>query len=215
MTTSCIVASRIVAGLCLMAVAATASGAAQAQQKSAKPAPVASAKAPAPDTAGASAAAPSGSSPASTGSVAQAGQAAAAPGWVARCTSAGRKAPLDCVVEQQSVLEGTGRQLTLVSLRVPSDAAGSPALLVQLPLGLYLPAGATLQIDAAAPVPAAIQSCDQRACYVGMPVTPALLEALQKGEKLVIGMQSISRQSLAITHPLRDFASAYQQVRVN
>ena len=214
MMTICSAPSRVFVGLFLIGALLT-SGVAQAQQKSAKPTTVASAKAPAPVVTATNAATPAGSSSSVTGSVSAPEPAAAPPGWVARCTSAGRKAPLDCVVEQQSVLEGTGRQLTLVSLRVPADASGSPALLIQLPLGLYLPAGATLQIDAAAPVPAPIQSCDQRACYVGMPMTPALLDAFQKGEKLVVGMQSISRQTLAITHPLRDFASAYQQVRVN
>src|SRR5262249_36577629 len=68
------------------------------------------------------------------------------PGWVARCASASRDAPLECAVEETAVLTKTGQLIVLVNIRVASDTH-QPIALVQLPLGLNLPVGAKLQVD--------------------------------------------------------------------
>ena len=70
----------------------------------------------------------------------------APPGWIARCSSAGRDTPLECAVEQSAVLSKTGQLLVLASIRVPGDTH-APVAFIQLPLGLNLPAGAKLQVD--------------------------------------------------------------------
>ena len=72
--------------------------------------------------------------------------AAPQPGWIARCTSASRNAPLECAIEQTAVLTQTGQLIVLVNIRIPSDTH-APVMLVQLPLGLNLPVGAKLQVD--------------------------------------------------------------------
>ena len=58
------------------------------------------------------------------------------PGWIARCTSASREAPLECAIEQTAVLTKTGQLIVLVNIRVPSDTH-APVALVQLPLFLF------------------------------------------------------------------------------
>ena len=87
--------------------------------------------------------------------VAQAAPAPAAPpaeaapapaGWVARCASASRGAPLECAVEQTAVLTKTGQLIVLINIRVPGDTH-APVAVIQLPLGLNLPAGAKLGVD--------------------------------------------------------------------
>jgi invasion protein IalB len=65
------------------------------------------------------------------------------PGWVSRCSSASRETPLECAVEETAVLTKTGQLIVLVNIRVTSDTR-QPVALVQLPLGLNLPAGAKL-----------------------------------------------------------------------
>ena len=49
-------------------------------------------------------------------------------------------------VEETAVLTKTGQLIVLVNIRVASDTR-TPVALVQLPLGLNLPAGAKLQVD--------------------------------------------------------------------
>ena len=95
---------------------------------------------------------------------APAGPTAASPGWAARCTSASRDAPLECAIEQTAILTKTGQLVVLVNIRVPSDTP-TPVALVQLPLGINLPAGAKLQVDDAKAVDLQIQTCENRGCY--------------------------------------------------
>ena len=63
------------------------------------------------------------------------------PGWIARCGSASRDAPLECAIEQNAVLPRTGQLVIAVNIRVPADTH-TPSALIQLPLGLNIPAGA-------------------------------------------------------------------------
>lgn len=138
--------------------------------------------------------------------------ASQAPNWIVRCTSTSRQAPLECSIEQQALVQATGQQVSLVSIRVPGDTR-QPVMMVQLPLGLFLPAGLTLQVDDTKSQNIAIQSCDQRACYVGLAVTPDMLENLKKGQKLNLAIQSMNRESITISHPLSDFATQYQKIQ--
>lgn len=134
------------------------------------------------------------------------------PAWNARCASLSRQLPLECTLEQQVVVQATGQQISFVSVRVPGDTR-QPVMMVQLPLGLYLPAGLTLQIDEGKGQVLAIQSCDQRACYVGLPIPADLLDNLKKGQRLNLVMQSMNREPVTIVHPLADFAAQYQKIQ--
>ena len=49
-------------------------------------------------------------------------------------------------MEQTAVLTKTGQLIVLVNIRVPGDTR-APVAVIQLPLGLNLPAGAKLQVD--------------------------------------------------------------------
>ena len=134
------------------------------------------------------------------------------PVWNVRCGSVARQAPLECILEQQVVVQQTGQQLSLVSVRVPGDTR-QPVMLVQLPLGMYLPGGLTLQVDEEKGQLVPIQSCDQRACYVGLPVTAEMLTSLKKGQRLNLIIQSANRESITIPHPLSDFSDQYQKIQ--
>jgi invasion protein IalB len=176
-----------------------------------KPTPPASGNAAKSQAAQTAPAAPAASNPAT---VPQASNASAnqAPGWTARCFSPARQSPLECTLEQQVIVQQTGQQVSFVSIRVPGDTK-QPVMMVQLPLGLFLPAGLTLQVDEGKSQVVAIQSCDQRACYVGMPLTAELLDGMKKGQRLSLGMQSMNREPVTIAHPLGDFASQYQKIQ--
>jgi invasion protein IalB len=99
------------------------------------------------------------------------------PGWVARCASVSRDAPLECVAEQTAVLTKTGQLIMLINVRVPGDTH-QPVAIIQLPLGLNLPAGAKLQIDDGKTTELEIQTCEQRGCYANAPISPDLLSAM-------------------------------------
>ena len=135
-----------------------------------------------------------------------------APGWISRCSSASREAPLECAVEETAVLTKTGQLIVLVNIRVASDTH-QPVALVQLPLGLNLPVGAKLQIDEGKVVDLQIQTCENRGCYANTPVSPELLAALKSGKQLKVAFQNLNKEVITIPMPLADFAAAYEKIK--
>ena len=138
--------------------------------------------------------------------------ASAPPGWVARCNSASRGAPLECAIEQSAVLTKTGQLIVLINIRVPSDTH-TPLAVIQLPLGLNLPAGAKLQIDDGKVVDLQVQTCEARGCYASTPIAPELLAALKSGKQLKVSFQNLTKETISIPMPLADFSTAYDKIK--
>ena len=137
---------------------------------------------------------------------------AAQPGWAARCSSAGRDAPLECAIEQNAILSKTGQLVVLVNIRVPGDTR-APIALVQLPLGLNLQAGAKLQVDDGKTVDLPIQTCENRGCYASVPVSPDMVSAMRTGKQLKIVFQDLAKETIAIPMPLNDFSAAFDKIK--
>lgn len=115
-------------------------------------------------------------------------------------------------MEQTAVLTKTGQLVVLVSIRVTSDSH-APVALVQLPLGLNLPAGARLQVDDGNAVDLQIQTCENRGCFASTPVAPELLAALKSGKQLKVSFQTLAKETISIPMPLADFAAAYDKIK--
>ncbi|TWB03901.1 invasion protein IalB [Bradyrhizobium stylosanthis] len=184
--------SRLVA---LAAAALLSTGAAYAQQgakKNAAPPAPAAQPAPAPTQA-------------------QADGAPGQPGWIVRCTSASRDAPLECAMEQNAVLTKTGQTVVLINIIAPDTR--TPVALLQLPLGLNLPVGAKLQVDEGKTFDLQIQTCENRGCYASTPIAADLLTALRSGKQLKVSFQNMAKETIAIPMPLGDFAAAYDKIK--
>jgi invasion protein IalB len=129
----------------------------------------------------------------------------AQPGWIARCTSAS-------AVEQTAVLTKTGQLIVLLNIRVASDTR-TPIAVVQLPLGLNLPAGAKLQVDDGKTSDLQIQTCEQRGCYANTPIAEDMLAAMKSGKQLKVSFQNLGKETITIPMPLADFATAYDKIK--
>jgi invasion protein IalB len=134
------------------------------------------------------------------------------PGWVARCGSASRDAPLECAIEQNAVLPRTGQLVIAVNIRVPADTR-TPSALIQLPLGLNIPNGAKLQVDEGKTADLPIQTCEARGCYAGTTIAPDLLAAMKSGKQLKVSFQNLNKETLTVPLPLADFAAAYEKIK--
>jgi invasion protein IalB len=134
------------------------------------------------------------------------------PGWVARCGSASRDAPLECAIEQNAVLPRTGQLVIAVNIRVPADTR-TPSALIQLPLGLNIPNGAKLQVDDGKTTDLQIQTCEARGCYAGTAIAPDLLAAMKSGKQLKVSFQNLNKETLTVPLPLADFAAAYEKIK--
>jgi invasion protein IalB len=170
------------------------------------------AQAPKAKSAPAAQAAPASPAPAAPQAEAAPANPPAPPGWSARCSSVSRGAPLECAIEQTAVLTKTGQLIVLIDIRVPADTH-APVAVIQLPLGLNLPAGAKLQVDDGKTTDLQIQTCEQRGCYTNAPISPEMLAAMKTGKQLKVSFQNLAKEVIAIPMPLTDFAAAYDKIK--
>ncbi|MBV9567363.1 MAG: invasion associated locus B family protein, partial [Hyphomicrobiales bacterium] len=113
---------------------------------------------------------------------------------------------------QTAVLQKTGQLVAAVSIRVPSDTH-QPSLAVQIPVGLFLPAGVTLTIDDKKPLNLALQTCDLKGCYAAMPISAELLGDLKGGKKLAVSFQNLTKENISVPLQLANFGQAYQKIQ--
>jgi len=132
--------------------------------------------------------------------------------WTTRCGSKTRVGSLECTVEQSLVKSDTRQLVLLVRVGVPGDTR-TPVLQLQLPLGIYLPAGVILRVDDKKVAELAVQTCDAAGCYISGPLAADLLAAMQTGKTLHISFQSVSRETLDLTMPLAGFSTAFDGIK--
>ena len=135
-----------------------------------------------------------------------------APGWISRCMSDTRQNPVDCAVEQTAVVTNTGQLVASVVVRVPHDTR-QPVMMIQVPVGLYLPAGINIQVDESKSVTFALQTCDLKGCYAGAPLPQELLDAMKSGKKLAVIFQNLQKENITVPLPLDNFAEAFQKIQ--
>ena len=150
--------------------------------------------------------------PTAAAATAEGANTPAPPGWVARCSSASRGAPLECAIEQSAVLTKTGQLIVLINIRVSAETR-TPIALVQLPLGLNLPAGAKIQVDDGKTSELQIQTCEARGCYANLQISPDVLAALKSGKQLKVSFQKMAKETITIPMPLADFGAAYEKIK--
>ncbi len=134
-----------------------------------------------------------------------------APIWVVNCSDNGGK--LDCRAGQSLFLKNTGQRLLSVAVRVPADTK-KPVLMVQVPLGVYLPAGASLQIGDGEPKTLPFKGCDQGGCLAEYAVTEAEIAAMTKGSDLKVSVENQNQKpAFTLTVPVTGFAAAYAKIK--
>ncbi|MCR9214272.1 MAG: invasion associated locus B family protein [Proteobacteria bacterium] len=132
--------------------------------------------------------------------------------WSVRCAATSREAAPDCSIEQRAVVTQTGRLLMQITIRVPAETL-KPVLMIQGPLGTYLPAGVTLDVDSNKFQKLEFQTCEANGCYAASPLTSDQLKQLFNGQKLNINVQSANRQPLMVPMSLIGFTSAYEKIQ--
>lgn len=140
-------------------------------------------------------------------------QDAAAPApapWGTICTSESRTSDLQCLLEQRVVASDSGALLAAVSVR-PTPGQADPVLVVQLPVGLYLPAGLIVAVDGTSIESLPFQTCDAQGCYVGAPAKPELINAMKAGQTLELVIQDQSQREIKIPVALAGFTGALEK----
>jgi invasion protein IalB len=128
--------------------------------------------------------------------------------WQVRCYSV--EGAIDCRVHQSVRSKKAGRLFVAVQ---DSDRSGTPVLRLQLPLNIYIPSGATIQIDSAPATQLALSSCNQTGCFAEHAITGSELAALTNGKTLGVSVRDRNRAEVRFRIPIAGFAEAYAKIK--
>ena len=130
--------------------------------------------------------------------------------WITQCTGKGPDA--DCEVERNITI-GEGRQRLISIIVRVSPGTKKSAMMLHLPVGLYLPFGVTFQVDGQKQQQLKVQSCDLEGCYAGTAVSSGMLSTMKTGEHLTVSFQDLSRTTIRVPVPLEGFNGAYGEIQ--
>lgn len=131
--------------------------------------------------------------------------------WIVNCSAGGGGAAFECQMSQNLTEAKTGQRVLTVTVRKQASD-GSLAMLLALPHGLFLPAGATYQVDGGQTIAVAIQTSDQNGAYAAVPMNAGFVAALKKGTSLNVGMESVTRKPVRIPVTLAGFTAAMEKL---
>lgn len=129
--------------------------------------------------------------------------------WLVNCATV--KGRVDCEAVQRLTVRKTGQVFLAITVKKPADAK-TPTMMMQLPHGMFLPDGVSLQIDANGAHKEAVQMCDPTGCYVGLAIDEKMLKALKSGKKLSISFKSLTKEDINVAITLSGFEEAYQKL---
>jgi invasion protein IalB len=130
--------------------------------------------------------------------------------WASRCAANGRQDPLECNISQRAVTK-QGQLVGSVTIR--TIAGTDPVMVVSVPLGLYLGAGVSFDVDGANGQQLELETCDRAGCYAQLKLTEDTLNAFRGGQVLDIVFQNLNRQPVKLPMSLVGFTAAYDKVR--
>lgn len=129
--------------------------------------------------------------------------------WQVNCSSNGVK--VNCTATQKLFLRKTRQLLLSITVRAAKDSRDG-VMMIQLPHGLHLPSGLKYKIDKEKETTEAIQTCDQRGCYVGMSIKGAMLKKMRTGNVMNITFKNVNKKDIKIGVPLKGFDQAFAKL---
>jgi invasion protein IalB len=132
--------------------------------------------------------------------------------WSSTCSAAARNLPLECALEQRAFVRESGQFIGLITIRVPSDTK-KPVAMIQAPLGLFLPAGITVDVDGDMAQNYPLQTCNTNGCYAGFPITEQMLNRMLNGAKLNVIFQYLDKKPFTLPMSLTGFTEAYARIK--
>jgi invasion protein IalB len=111
----------------------------------------------------------------------------------------------------QTVVTENRQLLTNVTFHFP-PTPGKPETIVQMPLGVLLPGGATIQVDENPAHQLTFRACDRNGCYAQTPTSADFLAQLRKGKQVSVAFKNLAEKEIKVPLSLDGFGDAYAKV---
>ena len=118
-----------------------------------------------------------------------------------------------CHIFQDLKHKDRGIRLLHMAVAYPPNSPKQPVGILTMPLGVYLPAGVTMQVDKRDPVKLVFERCEPVGCKAGFPIEDSMLNAFRKGAQARITFHDMRRQSVTIPVSLRGFTAAFNSLK--
>lgn len=132
-------------------------------------------------------------------------------GWGVQCMSPSRSGVMNCKAEQQLLLADTNQLFVKITVSVNGESK-KPSMVVQLPVGLHLPAGVKLQFDDNEAETHPVETCDGQACYVLIADAARVIVSMKGGNDLKVMFKNMNRDDIETTVPLSGFSDAFKAI---
>lgn len=133
--------------------------------------------------------------------------------WVVGCEMPPDGKGERCFVAQDQVVKDSGQHLIKVAIGY-FGVNGETTMVVTLPLGINLPAGAAYKLDDHDQVPIKLLNCTAEGCVGVVTVDSATLAAFKSGKALNFGVLPFgSDKTLSIAVPLKGFAEGFATLK--
>lgn len=130
--------------------------------------------------------------------------------WTVSCSSNPQSGELSCSMTQVLVAQDT--QQRLIGATVFRNAAGAAVMRFSLPHGVLLQKGVNVGVDdkAASTIPIVI--ADQNGSYADLEISPELLQGLQAGSALHLGVTAGTGEAVDFALSLKGFTAAFAKL---
>ncbi len=132
--------------------------------------------------------------------------------WTARCEQAPGTELERCFIFQNLVLKESGRRLVHMAVGYLA-ANGQAAAVVTMPLGISLPPGASISVDAGAPRKIIIERCDNDGCVGAVTLTRQLIAELKRGREARISFYDGTGRRIAVPVSLLGFTAGFNSLQ--
>lgn len=133
--------------------------------------------------------------------------------WVRNCDTTGEFAD-KCFVRQRLTLKNSGDLLFEIAAGYPLGG-DLPMLLLSAPLGIFLPAGITIEVDDTGEYRAVVAYCNHDGCHAYYRMTDELYRMFRLGRSLNVSFLDGTRRAHRFQVSLNGFSAAIDSVKGN
>lgn len=113
-----------------------------------------------------------------------------------------------CHIYQNLVQKEERQRVLRVSVGYARET-GKPVMILDLPLGVWLPPGVTVKVDGSEAIRIPIQICLAGGCRATYAIGDDLRSRLQAGEKIQVTVYSVAQEAVTIPVSLDGYAAAF------
>jgi len=132
--------------------------------------------------------------------------------WRVICLKRGISKKRKCKIVQKVLVKKTKKLLVAAAINRAGPKNEKTVMLLQLPTGLYLPAGVAVQIDKNKAHPIVVQTCDVRGCFTGLSLSDTMIANMKKGNSMTIAFKNLKKQTIAVGLSLSGFTAAFKRI---